>query len=122
MKTIQMTKEQANHHIATIVYSILVCILLWHFLPVLIQHFNQTAGTVDASIWLLLLFAIICYIILALLSIWLFRCLLAQLGLPTINSMVSQFKTLSICQQLAFYWASFALLLLAALMSLIAIF
>ncbi|MNY70658.1 hypothetical protein D3C86_2088380 [compost metagenome] len=37
-----------------------------------------------------------------------------SMGLPALGNMVSQYKELTVWQQLGFYWASFALLLLAA--------
>lgn len=86
------------------------------------QEMDPTMGLLDAGIWQLLLLSILSFLILSLLSWWILQKAWTGLGLPKMNTMVSQFKTLTTCQQFAFYWASFALLLLAAVLSLVAVF
>ncbi|MES2653377.1 MAG: hypothetical protein V4663_16675 [Bacteroidota bacterium] len=87
-----------------------------------IQEHDQTIGLLDAGIWQLVVLSTLCFMGLSSLSWWLLQKAWVSLGLPKIEMMVSHFKTLTICQQFAFYWASFALLLLAAVLSLVAVF
>lgn len=98
------------------------CLLLgWFYLPGVLHALTPTAALMDAGIWQVLLLAVICHLAL------LFGCwkLLAyawqSLGLSPIEQMVSRFNTLSLWQRLRFYWASFALVLLAGIACLIAL-
>jgi hypothetical protein len=121
MKMISLNKEPAGSSLALAGYGLIICLLFWYVTPQIIQTFNDTAGSIDASIWLLLLFSITSYFVCLLTSSWLFRSLLVWIGLPNIKSMVLQFNELTLWQQFAFYWASFALLLLTAVLSLAAV-
>jgi len=98
-----------------------VLLLLWTVAPVLLQRIDQTAGSVDQSIWLLVILSMISFLLLVALSWWLLHHFWTVLGLPNLSYLVSQFKTLALCQQLSFLWGSFALLLLAAMGCLVAI-
>jgi hypothetical protein len=95
--------------------------LLWFIAPHWLSHIDETSGSIDQSIWLLIVLGLICFLGITAISWWLLHHFWISLGLPQLNSMALQFKRLELWQQLGFYWASFALLLLAALMSLIAI-
>jgi hypothetical protein len=88
----------------------------------LLQEMQPTFGVLESGVWQLLLLGILSFLGLTALAWWLLQRAWASLGLPKIKTMVSQFKTLTICQQFAFYWASFALLLLAGVLSLAAVF
>jgi len=103
--------------------SILFCVLLlaWYFGPEGLHYVNETAGSIDQSIWLLILLSIITFLLFSALCWWLLKQLWLSLGLPALDQMVLQFNTLTLWQQLIFYWASFALLLLAASLCLTAI-
>ena len=96
-------------------------LLTWFFLPGLLRQLDETAGSVDQSIWLLVLLSLIGFLLICGLCWWLLRYFWMVLELPSIKKMVSQFKFLPLWQQLSFYYASFALLLLAAMGCLIAI-
>jgi hypothetical protein len=96
-------------------------LLLWCFAPPLLQRIDQTVGNVDQSIWLLILLSLISFLLICAICWWLLKHCWQMIGLPKINMMVSQFKTLAIWQQLSFLWGSFALLLLAAMGCLVAI-
>jgi len=91
-----------------------VLLLLWSVAPVVLQHFDKTSGSIDQSIWLLVILGMISFLLLVALSWWLLQHFWTMMGLPKLNIMVSQFKTLALWQQLSFLWGSFALLLLAA--------
>jgi hypothetical protein len=99
-----------------------ICLLLiWCFAPLLLRQVDQTIGNVDQSIWLLIILSLISFLLMCAVSWWLVKQFWLATGLPQINTMVSQFKTLALWQQLSFLWASFALLLLAAMGCLAAI-
>lgn len=98
-----------------------VLLLLWTLAPVLLQRIDQTAGSIDQSIWLLVILSMISFLLLVALSWWLLHHFWTMLGLPNLSYLVSQFKTLALWQQLSFLWGSFALLLLAAMGCLVAI-
>jgi hypothetical protein len=100
---------------------LLLLLLLWFAAPYWIYRLDPTAALPDAGIWSLILLSILVFLILLLLSAYLFGHILKWLGLQGINNMVSQFRTLTLCQQYVFYWSSFALLLLTAIGCLIAI-
>ena len=96
-------------------------LVLWCFAPGWLRRIDETAGSVDQSIWLLVLLSMISFLLVCTLSWWLLQHFWSVLGLPTIHHMVSQFNSIPLCYQLSFYLASFALLLLAALGCLMAI-
>lgn len=96
-------------------------LLSWFFLPGLLHQIDETAGNVDQSIWLLVVLSLIGFLLICGLCWWMLRYFWMILELPSIDKMVSQFKFLPLWQQLSFYYASFALLLLAAMGCLIAI-
>ena len=96
-------------------------LFLWCFAPPWLRLFDETAGNIDQSIWLLVLLSLISFLLVAGLCWWLLQQIWKMIGLPSLSDMVSQFNTLLLWQQLSFYWASFALLLLAASVCLSAI-
>lgn len=99
----------------------LILLLLWYFVPSWLHLVDETVGSVDQSIWLLILLSLISFLLLSALVWWLLKKSWARLKLPSIGLMVSHFNNLTPWQQLSFYWASYALLLLAALGCMIAI-
>jgi hypothetical protein len=101
---------------------VLIVYFLWQLLPYILTEINPTVGLLDESVWQLLLFAIVCFLLMLALCLLLFSLFLAGSGLPLISTLVSQFKTLNLWQQIILYWASFALLLLGAVCSLAAVF
>jgi hypothetical protein len=100
---------------------LLVMVLMWPLGQHLIISADVTAGYIDPGIWLLVLLSLISFLLIAGLSFWLLQRLWLGLGLPVIEVMVLQFKTLDSWKQLSFYWASFVSLLFAAVGCLIAI-
>lgn len=91
-------------------------------LPYGIYHFDTTAALPDLGISYLFLLALIFFLLMLLLCWNLFNKSWARLGLPPMVYMVKHFKELSLWQQILLYWLSFALLFLAAIGSLIAIY
>ncbi|SMD15072.1 hypothetical protein [Pedobacter nyackensis] len=89
-------------------------LLVWFTAPKIMQFENSTAGYIDPAIWLLVLLAFISFLMILPLCWWLLQRSWRALGLPGLGLMVSQFKFLKIWQQLGFYFACFALLLLVA--------
>jgi len=98
-----------------------ILVLGWHTLPNVLRTVEPTAALLDAGIWQLILLALLCYAALLQLSWWLLQRFWQSLGLYKLTDMVSLFKQLTSWQQLSFFWASFALLLLAAIACLAAI-
>lgn len=96
-------------------------LFVWYFGPQMIRGVDGTAGMVDQSIWLLVLLALITFLLLATLVWWLLQRSWAKLKLPSLGAMVSQFNTLLLWQQLAFYFAYFVSLLVVASICLLAI-
>jgi hypothetical protein len=99
-------------------YTLLVT---WVLGPHVLNYYDPTARSIDQSIWLLIVLALICFMLLLSLCWWIFKNVWKAIGLPSLHMMVSQFNMLSAWQQLSFFWASFALVLLAALGSLSAV-
>jgi hypothetical protein len=69
----------------------------------------------------LLAFGLGIFIFLVYVNWWLLRLLWLKLGLPPFNELIIHFNTMQPWQQIASYWASFALLFLGSLLSLMAI-
>ncbi|RYD92621.1 MAG: hypothetical protein EOP54_20515 [Sphingobacteriales bacterium] len=117
-------KKRFKIHHAIIFYLtfVLILTLAWLTLPYLITSLDRYAGLLDPAVLQLLLLACIAFVCMLGLSALLFKWLFSLIGLPSIQTMVSQFKNLQLWQQFVCYWASFALLLLGALLSLVAIF
>ena len=111
--------EQKLPYIGPLIFGILLA--LWLFLPKMIRSYDQTAGIVDPGIWILILLSLISFMMVTALSWWLLNKFWMSLGLPALDMMVSRFNTLALWQQLGFFWLSFALLLLAAVLCLIGI-
>lgn len=103
------------------VMVLLVLFTVWCLAPGWLQRVDGTVGSIDQSIWLLVVLSMICFLLIIALAWWLLNRFILVSALPAFGTLVSQFNTLSLWQQLSFYWASFALLLLAALLSLVAI-
>jgi len=99
----------------------IILVLGWHTLPKVLKTIEPTAALLDAGIWQLILLALFCYMGLLQLSWWLLYRFWQSLGLLKLTDMVSLFKQLTSWQQLSFFWASFALLFLAAIACLAAI-
>jgi len=91
----------------------LLLVGLWFGLPKIIGYLEPTAGFLDAGIIQVILLGFTCYFILLFLCWWLLNRFWRLAGLTQTKHMVSQFQNLITWQQLGFYWASFALLLLA---------
>jgi hypothetical protein len=104
------------------------CIMLFGLLLLLWisgNHWMQTAyplsGSLDPNIWLLIILSLICFLAITGICWWLLQRFWLALGLPEFTRMVSQFKSLPLWQQLGFFLSCFALLLLTAVGSLVAI-
>jgi len=93
----------------------------WVFAPGWLRQIDGTVGSIDQSIWLLVVLSLISFMLVIAICWWLLKRFWLMSGLPPISMMVLQFNTLQLWQQLGLYWLSFALLLLAALGSLVAI-
>ncbi|WP_316811438.1 hypothetical protein [Pedobacter heparinus] len=89
-------------------------LLLWPMLQRWLIGSDPTIGYIDPNIWLLILLSLICFLIVTGLCWWLLQRFWMSLGLPALGNMVVQFKKMESWKQLGFYWASFGLLLWAA--------
>lgn len=123
MKTLNLTLPVRIKIIRVMRFAILIGFftLIWRIFPLLLLKVDATAGLVDGAIWQLLLFSILAYLILLAISTAVFSAFIKQAGLPSIQFLVTQFKDLNTWQQLGFYWASFALLVLAGIGTLAAV-
>ena len=93
----------------------------WKMMQQTSWNTDLTMGYVDPSIWLLVLIALICYIIMIGLSAWIMIRLWTIVGLPAPQKIISQFNYLESCQKLKFLLAAYALLLLSGVGCLVAI-
>ncbi|RZK80549.1 MAG: hypothetical protein EOO92_07465 [Pedobacter sp.] len=99
----------------------LIMAMVWFTAQRLVQFGDNTAAVIDQSIWMLILLSIISFLMVMGISWWLFNRFLFNMGLPAVGHLVLQFKDLQLWQQLGFYYASFALLVLAGVGALSAI-
>ena len=95
-------------------FLVLLLLSVWPILQWVVLTSDPSTGFIDPNIWLLLLFCAVSFLLFLGLSWWLLKLGWQMLGLPSIYHLVSQFNQLQLWQQLGFYWASFALLLLGA--------
>jgi len=116
------TNSRAVYETLKIAALLTIMVLLWPFAQQMVFSFDETAGYINpGSMALLVLISLITFIVIVVLSGWLLQRFLAAQNLPGMGVMVLQFRKLELWQQLGFYWASFALLLLAAAMSVMAV-
>ncbi|WEK21635.1 MAG: hypothetical protein P0Y49_10855 [Candidatus Pedobacter colombiensis] len=115
MNTLKITKYDVSGRNYTPYLLFGLCLLLWPLLQWLVMSSDPTIGFIDPNIWLLILLSLISFLMVIGLCWWLLQRFWMRLGLPLLSDMVLQFKKLELWQQLGFYWASFALLLLAAI-------
>ncbi|EDM38896.1 hypothetical protein PBAL39_22525 [Pedobacter sp. BAL39] len=99
----------------------LILLLLWCCAPGFLRKADVAAGSIDQSIWLLILLSIMAFLLILGLCWWIFQRFVLAVALPSVEYMVSQFNLLKTWQQYVFYFASFSLLLLSSLLCLIAI-
>ncbi|SMD08218.1 hypothetical protein [Pedobacter africanus] len=96
-------------------------LLLWFTAPKLMQFADETTGVIDQSIWLLVLLAALSFMLMTGLCWWLLQRFWLYMGLPELNVLIMDFKQMELWQQLSFWLASFALLLLAGIGALVAV-
>jgi hypothetical protein len=96
-------------------------LLLWPLVQRVVQFNDVTVGYIDPNIWLLVLLSFIVFLMMVGLVWWLLQRYWVTFGLPAIKNMVSQFNGLELWQQLKFFYALFALLLLAGVGCLVAV-
>jgi hypothetical protein len=95
---------------------VVLFVILWLMWPMVQQQlfkFDVTVGYVDPSIMVLVLISLICFLGLIGLCCWLLQRFLLVFGLPGFGSLVLRFNELELWVQLGFYFACYALLLLA---------
>ena len=122
MNKINLDKpEEWGLEIWKVAMLFMILMVSWPLIQGLVQHLDLTAGYVDPSILVLVVLSLICFLGMIGLSWWLVKRFWMALGLPCLGGMVLQFNELFLWQQLGFYFASFALLLLAGVGCLAAI-
>jgi len=99
----------------------LALLLVWFICPILIHQADPQADIAPQSIWMLVILSLIVFLLILALCWWLLQHYWGQLGLPDLQHILSQFKTLSSWQQIIFFWVSFVSLLLAAEVCLLSI-
>lgn len=100
---------------------LLMLLAIWFYTSWWLQHNDPAAAVMSQSIWLLIILSFIAFLIILALCFWLLHLFWLKAALPPLFTMVSQFKTLATWQQLSFYLALYALLLLVASACLIGI-
>jgi hypothetical protein len=119
INTLKNKWQPVKMHYPLVLLALLL--LLWWSAPFWMYRLDPTAALADPGLWSLLLLGIIAFLLLLGICRLVLESFWDLLGLPPVEEMVLQFKELELWQQLAFYWASFALLLLAATVCLAAI-
>jgi hypothetical protein len=99
----------------------LLLLSIWFIPSAIIHRIDPTAVAPDQSQWLMIILSLITFLMITALCWWLLERQWRLMGLPPISQLVLHFNLFTLCQQLAFYFFSFALVLLAALGCLIAI-
>jgi hypothetical protein len=102
-----------NAELTKRVLIFLILILLWPLVQHLTLAFGASSGYVDPGVLVLVLISLISYLLLLALGLWLLKGFIIYLDLPRIGVLVLKFKELDVWLQLGFYFACFALLLLA---------
>jgi hypothetical protein len=97
--------------------AILVILLLvvWFIFPLWLRSDDPTAGYIEQNIWLLIVLSLITFLMVIGLCWWLLKRFWTMTGLPDFNKLILKFNHLTSCQQLSFFFACFALLILAAM-------
>ena len=93
---------------------VVVLMLLWSVITNVFSSPEMSTG-INQSVPLMVVLSLISFLLLLELSWWLLNRLWQRVGLPEIDSMVLHYKDLEVWQQIAFFWASFALVLLVGL-------
>lgn len=88
--------------------------LLWGIITNLFSSPEMSTG-INQSVPIMIVIALITFLILLYLCWWLLERAWRRVGLPGVRVMVLQFRKMKACEQLGFYWLSFALLLLVGL-------
>lgn len=124
MKVLNLSvTHRKGYEVLKVAIVFAVIALLWPIAQQLVLSYDGTAGYISpGSIVLLMLISVLCFLMMVAIAVWLLQRFLVALSLPGMGIMVLQFKKLELWQQLGFYWASFFLLLLAAVACLSAVF
>ncbi|MFN0257615.1 hypothetical protein [Pedobacter ureilyticus] len=96
-------------------------IIIWLAMPYILGAFNLAIGLVDFGILHVILLAFSCWLLAMSSAYYIFRLLLSQMGMPTINQLINHFNLLNLWEQYLIYLACYALLLCSAIGTLIAI-
>jgi hypothetical protein len=100
---------------------LLFLLSIWFSAQIWMRSIDPLSAITDQSIWLMVILSMVVFLLILALCMWLLDQVLLKTGLPSLLTMLSQFKTMMLWQQLAFYLSFFALLLMAASACLIAI-
>ncbi|WP_051666140.1 hypothetical protein [Pedobacter sp. R20-19] len=123
MKTLILKLRAANFsNLPEIAFVSFLAILTWNTLARVLLHFDSTTALPDPGIWQMVYLSALLFIGWLLLAWYLIHYFWHRLGLVSLIHLISHFNTLALWQQLGFYWASFALFLLAGIACLAAVF
>ncbi|MBB5436506.1 hypothetical protein HDC92_000170 [Pedobacter sp. AK017] len=109
MNLINLVNEVKKEH-----HLVIVLMLLWSVITNVFSSAEMSAG-INQSVPLMVVLSLITFLLLLELSWWLLNRLWQRVGLPGIDSMVLHYKEMELWKQIAFFWASFALVLLVGL-------
>ena len=96
-----------------VVLLFVILVLMWPMVQQQLFKFDVTVGYVDLSILVLIVISLICFLGLIGLCWWLLQRFLLVYELPGFGSLVLRFNEMELWVQLGFYFACYALLLLA---------
>jgi hypothetical protein len=96
-----------------VVLLFVILVLMWPMVQQQLFKFDVTVGYVDLSILVLIVISLICFLGLIGLCWWLLQRFLLVYELPEFGSLVLRFNEMELWVQLGFYFACYALLLLA---------
>jgi len=118
MKTLIISRLTQTLHLINDVkkehHLMLALMVLWGIITNLFSSPEMSTG-INQSVPIMIVIALITFLILLYLCWWLLERAWQRVGLPGVRVMVLQLRKMSVCEQLGFYWLSFALLLLVGL-------
>ncbi|MCX2432349.1 hypothetical protein [Pedobacter sp. GR22-10] len=123
MKTLILKLREANFaNVLEIAFAGIIIIVSWNTLARVLLSVDATTALPDPGIWQLIYLSVLLFTGWLLLAWQLLHYFWHRLGFISFTHLVSHFNTLALWQQLGFYWASFALFLLAGIACVAAVF
>ena len=97
-----------------------ITLVLWWAIPKWFSHYPEI-GFVDISIWHLITLGVLVWLFTQVASYYIFSKMMVWLGLPSVKTLILEFKLLTTWQKFILYAVLFALWWLSAILSLLVI-